>query len=209
MKDPFMSPTSVMIIYPIVVILAYLIGSLSAAIITCKIMGLPDPRTAGSNNPGATNVMRIGGKKAAAITLVGDLLKGLVPVVIVKLISPEESLLVALTALAAFLGHLFPVFFQFKGGKGVATALGCIIGLNPWVALCAFGTWIVVFGISKISSLSALTAAIFAPLYLWLFNASPSVVIVVIIMDILLIIRHKANIQRIIKGEEKKLSSKK
>lgn len=204
-----MSSLALMIIYPIIVILSYLIGSLSAAIITCRLMGLPDPRTTGSNNPGATNVMRIGGKKAAAITLVGDLLKGLIPVVIVKIIFPEESLLIALTALSAFLGHLFPVFFGFKGGKGVATALGCIIGLNPWVALCAFGTWIVVFALSKISSLSALTAAIFAPLYLWLFNASASVVIAVIIMDILLIIRHKANIQRILKGEEKKLTSKK
>lgn len=198
-----------MLLYPITVALSYLIGSLSAAIITCKVMRLPDPRTTGSNNPGATNVMRIGGKKAAAITLVGDLLKGLIPVVLVKLIFPEQSLLIALTALAAFLGHLFPIFFQFKGGKGVATALGCIIGLNLWVALCAFGTWLVVFALSKISSLSALTAAIFTPLYLWLFDASPSVVIAVVIMDILLIIRHKANIQRIIKGEEKKLSAKK
>ncbi|WP_077926141.1 glycerol-3-phosphate 1-O-acyltransferase PlsY, partial [Wohlfahrtiimonas larvae] len=124
-----MSTMLQIIVYPIITILAYLVGSLSAAIITCKVMGLPDPRTTGSNNPGATNVMRIGGKKAAAITLVGDLLKGLIPVVIVKLIFPTESLLIALTALAAFLGHLFPVFFQFKGGKGVATALGCIIGL--------------------------------------------------------------------------------
>lgn len=204
-----MSSTALMIFYPIVVILSYLIGSLSAAIITCKIMGLADPRTAGSNNPGATNVMRIGGKKAAAITLVGDLLKGLIPVVIVKILFPEESFLLALTALAAFLGHLFPVFFGFKGGKGVATALGCIIGLNLWVALCAFGVWLLVFAISKISSLSALTAAIIAPIFLWLFDASASVVIAVIIMDILLIIRHKANIQRILNGEEKKLTSKK
>ncbi len=204
-----MSSTLQIFIYPIVVIASYLIGSLSAAIITCKIMGLPDPRTTGSNNPGATNVMRIGGKKAAAITLVGDLLKGLIPVVIVKLVFPAESLLIALTALAAFLGHLFPIFFQFKGGKGVATALGCIIGLNLWVALCAFGTWLIVFAISRISSLSALTAAVIAPIYLWLFDASISVVIAVVIMDILLIIRHKANIQRILNGEEKKLSSKK
>lgn len=204
-----MSSTLQMFIYPIVVVLAYLIGSLSAAIITCKIMGLPDPRTTGSNNPGATNVLRIGGKKAAIFTLVGDLLKGLIPVVIVKLIFPAESLLIALTALAAFLGHLFPVFFQFKGGKGVATALGCIIGLNLWVALCAFGVWLAIFLPTKISSLSALTAAVVAPVFLWLFDASASVVIAIIIMDILLIIRHKENIQRILKGEEKKMTFKK
>lgn len=204
-----MSSTLQMFIYPIVVVLAYLIGSLSAAIITCKIMGLPDPRTTGSNNPGATNVLRIGGKKAAIFTLVGDLLKGLIPVVIVKLIFPAESLLIALTALAAFLGHLFPVFFQFKGGKGVATALGCIIGLNLWVALCAFGVWLAIFLPTRISSLSALTAAIVAPIFLWLFDASASVVIAIIIMDILLIIRHKENIQRILKGEEKKMTFKK
>lgn len=204
-----MSSTLQMFIYPIVVVLAYLIGSLSAAIITCKIMGLPDPRTTGSNNPGATNVLRIGGKKAAIFTLVGDLLKGLIPVVIVKLIFPAESLLIALTALAAFLGHLFPVFFQFKGGKGVATALGCIIGLNLWVALCAFGAWLAIFLPTRISSLSALTAAIVAPIFLWLFDASASVVIAIIIMDILLIIRHKENIQRILKGEEKKMTFKK
>ena len=204
-----MSSTLQMFIYPIVIVLAYLIGSLSAAIITCKIMGLPDPRTTGSNNPGATNVLRIGGKKAAIFTLVGDLLKGLIPVVIVKLIFPAESLLIALTALAAFLGHLFPVFFQFKGGKGVATALGCIIGLNLWVALCAFCVWLAIFLPTKISSLSALTAAIVAPIFLWLFDASASVVIAIIIMDVLLIIRHKENIQRILKGEEKKMTFKK
>ena len=204
-----MSSTLQIFIYPIVVVLAYLIGSLSAAIITCKIMGLPDPRTTGSNNPGATNVLRIGGKKAAIFTLVGDLLKGLIPVVIVKLIFPAESLLIALTALAAFLGHLFPVFFQFKGGKGVATALGCIIGLNLWVALCAFGVWLAIFLPTRISSLSALTAAVVAPIFLWLFDASASVVIAIIIMDILLIIRHKENIQRILKGEEKKMTFKK
>lgn len=204
-----MSSTLQMFIYPIVVVLAYLIGSLSAAIITCKIMGLPDPRTTGSNNPGATNVLRIGGKKAAIFTLVGDLLKGLIPVVIVKLIFPAESLLIALTALAAFLGHLFPVFFQFKGGKGVATALGCIIGLNLWVALCAFGVWLAIFLPTRISSLSALIAAVVAPVFLWLFDASASVVIAIIIMDVLLIIRHKENIQRILKGEEKKMTFKK
>lgn len=201
-----MSSMALMISYPFVVIISYLIGSVSAAIITCKIMGLPDPRSSGSNNPGATNVLRIGGKKAAFLTLMGDLLKGLIPVLIVKLIFPEEPILIALSALAAFLGHLFPIFFEFKGGKGVATALGCIIALSPLVALCAFGTWLVIFSTTRISSLSALTAAIVAPIFLWLFDASLSVVMAVIIMDILLIIRHQANIQRILRGEEKKMS---
>lgn len=201
-----MSSVTLMITYPFVIILSYLIGSLSAAIITCRVMGLPDPRTTGSNNPGATNVMRIGGKKAAIITLIGDALKGFIPVCLVGILFPNDSTLMACSALAAFLGHLFPIFFEFKGGKGVATALGCIIALSPWVALCAFGTWIVVFLSTRISSLSALTAAIFAPIYLWLFDASLYVVLAVVVMDVLLIIRHKANIERILKGEEKKMS---
>lgn len=187
---------------------SYLIGSLSSAIILCKIAGLPDPRTEGSGNPGATNVMRIGGKKLAALTLVGDLLKGLIPVIAAWLLQ-QSPLTVSLVAVAAFLGHLFPVFFGFKGGKGVATALGAILGLNYLVALCALGVWIVIFAITKISSLSALIAAVSAPLFLYLFNASSEIVWAVIFMDLLLIYRHKSNIQRLLKGEEGQLKSKK
>lgn len=187
---------------------SYLIGSLSSAIILCKIAGLPDPRTEGSGNPGATNVMRIGGKKLAALTLVGDLLKGLIPVIAAWLLQ-QSPLTVSLVAVAAFLGHLFPLFFGFKGGKGVATALGVILGLNYLVALCALGVWIVIFAITKISSLSALIAAISAPLFLYLFNASSEIVWAVIFMDLLLIYRHKSNIQRLLKGEEGQLKSKK
>ncbi len=187
---------------------SYLIGSLSSAIILCKIAGLPDPRTEGSGNPGATNVMRIGGKKLAALTLVGDLLKGLIPVITAWLLQ-QSPLTVSLVAIAAFLGHLFPIFFGFKGGKGVATALGAILGLNYLVALCALGIWIIIFALTRISSLSALIAAVSAPLFLYLFNASSEIVWAVILMDILLIYRHKGNIQRLLKGEEGKLKSKK
>ncbi len=188
--------------------ISYLAGSISSAIIVCRAFGLPDPRTTGSNNPGATNVMRLGGKKAAIITLVGDLLKGLIPVAIVNLLA-LSPLALALSALGAFLGHLFPIFFGFKGGKGVATAFGAILGLSPLVALCAFGTWILVFLTTKISSLSALTAAVLAPLFLYLFKAPLEIVIVVIVMDLLLIYRHKANISRLLKGEEGKMNLKK
>lgn len=192
----------------LLIIAGYLIGSLSSAIILCKLAGLPDPRTEGSGNPGATNVMRIGGKKLAALTLVGDLLKGLIPVVIARLLGQSE-LVIALVAVAAFMGHLFPLFFGFKGGKGVATALGAILGLNFWVALCALGVWLLVFISTKISSLSALIAAVSAPIFLFLFDASSATVWAVIFMDILLIYRHKANIQRLLSGQEGKLKAKK
>lgn len=192
----------------ILIAASYLIGSLSSAIILCKLAGLPDPRTEGSGNPGATNVMRIGGKKLAALTLVGDLLKGLIPVVAAWLLN-QSPLTVSLVAIAAFLGHLFPVFFGFKGGKGVATALGAILGLNYLVALCALAVWIIIFVITKISSLSALIAAVSAPIFLYFFNTSSEIVWAVIFMDILLIYRHKGNIQRLLKGEEGKLKAKK
>lgn len=192
----------------LLIILSYLVGSLSSAIILCKLAGLPDPRTEGSGNPGATNVMRIGGKKLAALTLVGDLLKGLIPVVVATLLH-QSALTISLVAVAAFLGHLFPLFFGFKGGKGVATALGAILGLNPLVGLCAFGVWIVIFVISKISSLSALIAATSVPFFLYFFNAPLAIVGAVIFMDLFLIYRHKANIQRLLSGEEGKLKAKK
>lgn len=192
----------------LLIVASYLIGSLSSAIILCKLAGLPDPRTEGSGNPGATNVMRIGGKKLAALTLLGDLLKGLIPVVVVKLIG-QSDLTVSLVAIAAFLGHLFPLFFNFKGGKGVATAFGAILGLNFFVGLCAFAVWIVVFILTKISSLSALLAAVSVPFFLYFFDAPSSTVWAVIFMDLFLIYRHKANIKRLLSGEEGKLKAKK
>lgn len=192
----------------LLIVASYLIGSLSSAIILCKLAGLPDPRTEGSGNPGATNVMRIGGKKLAALTLLGDLLKGLIPVVVVKLIG-QSDLTVSLVAIAAFLGHLFPLFFNFKGGKGVATAFGAILGLNFFVGLCAFAVWIIVFILTKISSLSALLAAVSVPFFLYFFDAPSSTVWAVIFMDLFLIYRHKANIKRLLSGEEGKLKAKK
>ncbi|WP_246540141.1 glycerol-3-phosphate 1-O-acyltransferase PlsY [sulfur-oxidizing endosymbiont of Gigantopelta aegis] len=181
---------------------AYLFGSISAAIITCKVMGLPDPRTQGSNNPGATNVMRIGGKKAAAITLLGDMLKGLLPVLIAMAITREE-LTLALVAAAAFLGHLYPIFFGFKGGKGVATSFGVILGVSWPVAIAMMLTWLgVAYGL-KISSMSALVAAALAPFYFWWLTGSNVYVIMAVLISSLLIWRHRSNIKRLLDGTEK------
>lgn len=189
------------------IIVAYLLGSISTAIITCKLMGLPDPRTQGSNNPGATNVLRIGGKKAAAVTLFGDFLKGLLPVLI-GLALKVEPMVLALIAMAAFLGHLYPIFFGFKGGKGVATALGVILGLSWQVALAALLTWLVMAKLFKISSLSALTAAVLTPLYCWLLTPQLEYIIMFSVMSLLLIWRHRSNIRKLLSGEEGKIGKK-
>lgn len=185
---------------------SYLIGSLSSAIIVCKLMGLPDPRGEGSGNPGATNVLRFGGKKAAAITLAGDMLKGLIPVLVVKYLGMDMQT-IALVGLAAFLGHLYPVFFQFKGGKGVATMLGVMFGFSWWVGLATAGTWLFMAKIVKISSLSALVATALAPVYVWLWFDyiglnSMATLAVTIIMTVILFWRHRSNIQNMIKGTE-------
>lgn len=185
----------------ILTLTAYLFGSISAAIITCKIMGLPDPRTQGSNNPGATNVLRIGGKKAAAITLLGDMLKGLLPVLLAVLLNSDD-LTLALVASAAFLGHLYPLFFGFKGGKGVATAFGVILGVSWPVAAAMLVTWLVVAYGLKISSMSALVTAALAPFYFWWFSGSDALIVMSVFISILLIWRHRSNIQRILNGTE-------
>ena len=180
---------------------AYLIGSLSSAIILCKLAGLPDPRDEGSGNPGATNVLRIGGKKLAATVLFFDILKGIIPVLIAKALG-LPMFWVAVTALCAFLGHLYPVFFQFKGGKGVATAIGAFLALSPLLAGMAVATWAVVFAISRISSLSALTAAVATPIYsLWVIE-QPLVRGIILVMAALLLMRHAGNIKRLLSGEE-------
>lgn len=184
--------------------LAYLLGSLSAAIITCKLMGLPDPRTIGSKNPGATNVLRTGNKKAAALTLFGDFLKGLLPVLLGRALEVEPQTL-ALIGLAAFLGHLYPVFFGFKGGKGVATALGVILGLSWAVALAAVVTWLVMAKVFKISSLSALIAAVLTPLYCWLLAPQQEFIILLVVISMLLIWRHRSNIRNLLSGREGKI----
>jgi glycerol-3-phosphate acyltransferase PlsY len=170
-------------------------------------MGLPDPRSEGSRNPGATNVLRIGGKKAAVITLIGDFLKGLIPVLLAKLAGVGD-LGIALTALATFLGHLYPVFFGFEGGKGVATSFGAILGLSPWVGLAALGTWLVMAALARISSLSALTASVLTPVYLWLFDLPGIYVATVLIMVGFLVWRHRSNIRNLLDGTEKKIGAK-
>jgi acyl phosphate:glycerol-3-phosphate acyltransferase len=182
--------------------LSYFIGSVSSAIIVCRLMGLPDPRTEGSNNPGATNVMRIGGKKAAAITLAGDALKGLIPVLIAKTVG-VESVVLALVVFAAFLGHLYPIFFGFKGGKGVATSLGVSLGVSWILGSATLATWLAVYKVSKISSLSALVAAVFVPLYTWFIVGDISLVAVFFVISIILLWRHRSNIQRLLAGSEK------
>ena len=153
----------------ILILCGYLAGSLSAAIITCKLMGLPDPRTQGSNNPGATNVLRVAGKKAAAITLLGDAIKGVIPVLVAQMMS-ATPLFLSLVALAAFLGHLYPVFFNFRGGKGVATAFGVLVALAWPVGLALLATWLIMAKVFNISSLAALVAACLSPLYMWLLR---------------------------------------
>jgi len=180
---------------------AYLVGSVSSAIIVCRLMGLPDPRNQGSGNPGATNVMRIGGKKAAAITLAGDALKGLIPVLVAKLLN-AESLLLATVVFAAFLGHLYPIFFGFKGGKGVATSFGVSLGVSWLLGLITLATWLLVYKVSKISSLSALIAALCVPLYSWFLLENSSLAAVFCLISIILLWRHRTNIRRLLAGEE-------
>ncbi|GAB4295229.1 MAG: glycerol-3-phosphate 1-O-acyltransferase PlsY [Thiohalomonadaceae bacterium] len=186
---------------------AYLLGSLSTAIILCRLLGLPDPRTQGSGNPGATNVLRFGGKKLAALTLVGDLVKGLIPVLIARTLTADPVLLAAV-AMAAFLGHLYPLFFGFKGGKGVATAVGVLFGLAWPVALAAILTWLVMAALFRISSLSALTAAVLAPAYMFWLDGRAAFITMTTVMSLFLLWRHRANIQRLLAGEEKKIGKK-
>jgi glycerol-3-phosphate acyltransferase PlsY len=183
----------------------YLFGSVSAAIIVCKLMGLPDPRTQGSRNPGTTNVARIGGKKAAALTLAGDMLKGLLPVVIAHGLQANATILAG-TALAAFIGHLYPVFFGFQGGKGVATALGVIYGLYWPVGLLTTGVWLVMAVLFRYSSLAALTAMLLTPAgFAWLWP-EPAVIAAMLVMTVLLYWRHRSNIANLLSGREGRIS---
>ena len=175
---------------------AYFIGSISSAIIICRLMGLPDPREQGSGNPGATNVMRIGGKKAAAITLLGDLLKGFIPVYMANLLGVSVELL-AIIGLAAFMGHLYPVFFKFKGGKGVATSIGVLLGFSWLLGFAFIGTWLLIYKVGKISSLSALCASIISPVYAWFIVGDVYIVGASVVMMAFLLWRHKSNIQRL------------
>lgn len=186
----------------LVICAAYLLGSISTAIIVCKVMRLPDPRTQGSGNPGATNVLRVGGKRPAAITLFGDMLKGLLPVLAASTL--EFSLLtIALTGAAAFAGHLFPVFFGFKGGKGVATLLGVLFGFSWWVGLATAATWLIVAKVFKLSSLAALIATALAPVFLYfLVPQAMPLIVTTIGMVVVLFWRHKSNIKKLLSGSE-------
>ena len=186
-----------------ILLVAYLIGSLSSAIILCKIAGLPDPRTQGSGNPGATNVLRVGGKKLAALVLGLDVLKGVIPVLIALTLDLSPTW-VAATAFFAFLGHLYPIFFQFKGGKGVATALGGLLAFSPSLAGLILLTWLLIFAISRLSSLAAITAAALAPIYSFFLIDDISARLIILVMSVMLLARHHSNIRRLLTGEEAK-----
>jgi glycerol-3-phosphate acyltransferase PlsY len=195
-------------------VLAYLLGSLSFAVIVSRVMGLKDPRSYGSHNPGATNVLRSGSKKAAIATLLLDGLKGWLPVVLVKWFGKDYGLddaVVAAVGFAAFLGHLLPVFFKFKGGKGVATAAGVLLGIDAVLGLATLATWVIVAYFSRYSSLASLASAAFAPLFYVLgdkagWYVDRGILLAVFMISILLVARHRENINKLLAGKESKLS---
>jgi glycerol-3-phosphate acyltransferase PlsY len=196
------------------VVASYLIGSLSFAVIVSRMMGLQDPRTYGSQNPGATNVLRSGSKAAAVLTLLLDAVKGWLPVFVVqRLPGMEHDAVVAACALAAFAGHVWPVFFRFKGGKGVATAAGVLFGLEIWLGLGTMATWLIVAYFSRYSSLAAVAAALFAPAFYLLgakvvWSGAPVIVLAIGAMSAVLLYRHKDNIARLIAGKESRIGAK-
>lgn len=185
----------------------YLLGSLSSAVIVARLMGLRDPREVGSKNPGATNVLRYGGKKAAIATLAGDMLKGVIAVLIARWLS-TDPVIIGATMVTAFLGHLYPVFFGFKGGKGVATALGAFLGANLWLGLAVVGTWLLMAFITRYSSLSALVATAAAPFFTWYFLGKPPYIIAVVVIAAMLFWRHRSNIRNLLTGKENKIGYK-
>ena len=185
----------------LVVGIAYLAGSISSAILVARVLGLPDPRSGGSGNPGATNMLRLGGKKAAATTLIGDMLKGVLPALLGHAAGLGPVALVTV-ALAAVLGHLYPVFFGFRGGKGVATGVGALLAASWPIGVAIAGTWLAVFGLTRISSLAALAGFILGPLYAWWLVGEPAVVGVVALISALLIWRHRSNIRNLLDGTE-------
>ncbi|MDE2118744.1 MAG: glycerol-3-phosphate 1-O-acyltransferase PlsY [Betaproteobacteria bacterium] len=193
------------------VVCAYLLGSVSFAVLMSKAFGLPDPRTYGSNNPGATNVLRSGKKAAAVLTLLGDAAKGWLAVWLAQHFAPQDEnylVLVAAVVLAVFLGHVFPVFLRFKGGKGVATALGVLLALSGWLGLAALATWLLVARVFRYSSLAALSAAVGAPIYAMLLGLPREWVLASGIMSLLLVWRHKKNIRNLLAGKESKIGKK-
>lgn len=196
--------TMIDILMPVV---AYLFGSISSAVIVSRLMGLPDPRTEGSRNPGATNVLRLGSKAGAALTLAGDVAKGVVPVAAARALDASDPALAA-TGLAAFLGHLYPVFFGFVGGKGVATALGVFAAVSLPVTGVLLAAWLIVAGVFRISSVAALSAAACAPFVTAWLDGRPALVAMCAVIAVLLAWRHRGNIQRIMAGTESRIGRK-
>ncbi|MCP4433814.1 MAG: glycerol-3-phosphate 1-O-acyltransferase PlsY [Gammaproteobacteria bacterium] len=184
-----------------ILLFAYLLGSLSSAIILSKIMGFTDPRSEGSKNPGATNVLRIAGKKAAFFTLIGDCLKGLIPVLIALAIS-EDRFIISLAGFCAFLGHCFPVFFGFKGGKGVATAIAVNVGFNWIIGATIIAIWLLFAKVFKISSLAAIISFVLLPFLIYWQEATIDITVVFTIMSLILLARHRSNFQRLMRGQE-------
>jgi len=192
-------------------LVAYLVGSLSFAVIVSRAMGLSDPRSYGSGNPGATNVLRSGSKKAAILTLVLDALKGFVPVFLVDRFGAPYGMgegTLALVGIAAFVGHLWPVFFRFEGGKGVATAAGVLLAINPWLGLATLATWGIIAFFFRFASLASIVAAVFAPFYQLLIWGGGPIAGAVALMGLLLVWRHTGNIQKLLSGRESKIGQK-
>ncbi len=192
------------VLFGAVLIGSYLLGSVSSAIIVCRSMGLPDPRTTGSKNPGATNVLRSGGKRAAALTLIGDSLKGLLPVIAARALSEDPAILCAAAA-GAFFGHLFPVYFRFRGGKGVATAFGAVFGLSWITGALGLLTWVTMTLTFRISSLSALISFTLIPVYFWLVGGQVLITTVLAALSLVLFWRHRENFRRLLRGEESRV----
>ncbi len=190
--------------YIALVVLAYFSGSLASAVIVCRALRLGDPRAAGSGNPGTTNVLRLFGKKAAALTLIGDLLKGLLPVLLLRLIQAPDVYIV-LAGLGAFLGHIYPIFFGFCGGKGVATFIGVLLGFHWLLGVAFISTWLLTAWVWRYASLSAITASALTPLYCWLVNPAPLHIIAAALMAMMLICKHQSNIKNLLTGSEDKI----
>ncbi|CAJ0722476.1 MULTISPECIES: glycerol-3-phosphate 1-O-acyltransferase PlsY [Ralstonia] len=204
-----MSPVVATVIFALA---AYLIGSISFAVVVSRAMGLADPRTYGSGNPGATNVLRSGNKKAAILTLLGDAAKGWLAVWLAQWLAPRfgvDETGIALVVIVVFLGHLFPVFHRFEGGKGVATAAGILLALNVWLGLATLATWLIIAVFFRYSSLAALVSAVFAPFFYVLMNGFDWIAGAVALMAVLLIARHRANIAKLLAGKESRIGEKK
>ncbi len=189
-------------ITPAIILVAYLFGSISSAILVCKAFGLPDPRNKGSNNPGATNVLRLGGKLPAALTLIGDAIKCVIPVMIAHLYVPFE--LLGYVALAAFMGHLFPIFFRFQGGKGVATFMGAMFAIHWPLGFWFMAIWFMVAGTTRYSSLAALIASICMPVIVWAIHLD-ALIAPLSVMAVFILFRHRENMSRLLKGSESKI----